>query len=521
MRMGIAPPGARGSGAGPQKTLVAGRRILKNSLMLPFPKAWLALAICYAPACADLFNHKIILVGDKGAALGGAFAGLADDATATYYNPAGLTQIKNIKLNVSAQVVQYQKQKISIADDTYIPYNSFNFSPSITAFSQRMGNWAYGFSIVTPQNDLFTGEQKIEGAYRDTETDGACYELPANPAPCYTKLNLSYYDVAKTTMIGPSGALKFSDNISLGFTLYGIYFTELEKTAFGGWDGNYVGGDPEDLARFNETSVTRSVNQVGLGATGMFGMLVRMNQSFSFGINASPGSLVWVNRSEEQHVLVITNQSHSQPGQTVEIPSIATTDFSLSETEKHTETSAPSLALAVSWKPVPALLITAQTDYYLGSLYSYTGFKQKEGYRRSGFESLAPVQVRYTVEKQSVVDFSGGLEWNVLKGYSLALGGYTDFSQGPDDDRESSWDRNIDYYGGTISVGMDKDLTESRFGVGMAYGDAAMTHFKWTKASGGQPVVQLDPDPDKGPARLRQNFSAYTFGIFLSSTLKI
>ena len=37
---------------------------------------------------------------------------------------------------------------------------------------------------------------------------------------------------------------------------------------------------------------------------------------------------------------------------------------------------------------------------------------------------------------------------------------------------------------------MDKDLTESRFGVGMAYGDASMSHFKWTKNSGGQPIVQ-------------------------------
>jgi long-subunit fatty acid transport protein len=101
-------------------------------------KAGLVLAACSLPARADQFNHKIVLVGDKGAALGGSFAGLADDATATYYNPAGLTQIKNVKLNVSAQLVQYQKQKIGIAEGTDIPYNSFNFSPTITAFSQRM-----------------------------------------------------------------------------------------------------------------------------------------------------------------------------------------------------------------------------------------------------------------------------------------------------------------------------------------------------------------------------------------------
>ena len=80
---------------------------------------------------------------------------------------------------------------------------------SAAAFSQLMGKWAYGFSIATPQNDLFTGEQNIQGAYRDTAQNERCYELEANPKPCYTKLNLSYYEVPKITLIGPSAAMKF------------------------------------------------------------------------------------------------------------------------------------------------------------------------------------------------------------------------------------------------------------------------------------------------------------------------
>jgi hypothetical protein len=484
-------------------------------------KTCLWLAVACLPACADLFNHKIVLVGDKGAALGGAFTGLADDATATYYNPAGLTQIKNIKLNVSAQVVQYQKQKIGIADGTDIPYNSFNFSPTITAFSQRMGNWAYGFSIVTPLNDLFTGEQKIENAYREPfDTTASCYAGSGDADPCYTKLNLSYYDVAKSTMIGPSFALKYNDKISLGFTLYAIYTTELEKTAYGGWDGNYVEGNPDDLSRFHESSVTRSVNQTGLGGTAMFGALVQMTQGFSMGINVSPGSMVWISRTEEQRVEEITNDtvvSSDNPNTRTGASII----YNLSGSEKHTEVSAPSISLAVSWKPLEPLLLTAQTDYYIGSQYTYTGFTpddvQAKG--RSGFEALVPAEKTYTIIKKAVVDFAGGVELQILKGYSVALGGYTDFSQGPDDDRPASWDRNIDYYGFTASLGMDKDLTQSRFGFGMAYGDASITHFQWTKTTGGQPILQQKADG--GIDRVRQNFDAYVFGIFLSSTLKI
>jgi long-subunit fatty acid transport protein len=489
--------------------------------MRSLPKAGIVLAACCLAANADLFNHKIVLVGDKGAALGGAYSGLADDATATYYNPAGLTQIKNIKLNVSAQVVQYQKQKIGIAQGVDIPYNSFNFSPTITAFSQRMGNWAYGFSVVTPINDLFTGEQKIEGAYRDetSDTTAGCYAAPGDPAPCFTRLNLSYYDVAKSTMIGPSLALKYNDRISLGFTLYAIYNTELEKTAYGGWDANYVEGDTEDLSRFHESNVTRSVTQTGLGLSGMFGALVQLSQGFSVGVNLSPGSMVWVSRVEEQRVEEISNDTVVSARDPV-TGTRAIAIYNLNGTEKHTEVAGPSLSLAVSWKPIDRLLLTAQTDYYLGSQYSYTGYTPDDttAKGRSGFEALTPLQKTYTIKKNDVVDFSGGIEVEVLKGYTLALGGYTDFSQGPDDNRPASWDRNIDYYGFTASLGMDKDLTQSRFGFGMAYGDAAITHFQWTKKPGGQPVLMSDR---KGVMRIRQNFDAYNVGIFISSTLKI
>jgi len=476
------------------------------------------------PALADLYNHKIVLIGDKAAALGGAFSGLADDATATYYNPAGLTQIKNIKLNVSAQVVQYQKQQIGIAPGTVIPYNSFNFSPTITAFSQRMGKWAYGFSIVTPQNDLFTGEQNIQGAYRDTVSNERCYDLPENPKPCYTKLNLSYYEVPKVTLIGPSAAMKFSDNISLGMTLYGIYFTELEKTSFGGWQANFIDGDTARMSRFFENNVTRSVNQTGLGMTSMFGILVRMNQGFSFGVNASPGSLVWINRAEEQRVEYLDNDSLASSSQTSIIKTTANI-YNLSKKEKHTEISAPSLSLAVSWQPWDRLMLTAQTDYYLGSLYSYTGFSpitadSAKLVAHSGFETLTPLEKTYTIEKNSVVNFSGGAEVQIINGYSVAVGGFTDISQGPHDDRPASWNRNIDYYGATLSMGMDKDLTESRFGISAAYGEASITHFQWTTTSGGKPDLLYDAD-GKNIAKPRQNFKAFNFGIFLSSTLKI
>ena len=68
---------------------------------------------------------------------------------------------------------------------------------------------------------------------------------------------------------------------------------------------------------------------------------------------------------------------------------------------------------------------------------------------------------------------------------------------------------------------MDKDLTQSRFGFSLAYGDASITHFQWARTPGGRYQLESDPDhPDK-VYRPRQGFDAYNLGIFLSSTLKI
>src|SRR6185369_5312602 len=155
--------------------------------------------------------------------------------------------------------------------------------------------------------------------------------------------------------------------ISLGFSLYAIYNTELEKTAFGGWDGNYVEGNPDDLSRFHENNVTRSVTQTGLGGSAFFGALIRMSPEFSIGINLSPGSMVWVSRTEEQRVEDIWNDTvvSASSAPTTYAPEI----YSTSRSERHTEVTAPSLSIGASWRPIERLLLAAQTDYYLGSQY--------------------------------------------------------------------------------------------------------------------------------------------------------
>jgi hypothetical protein len=477
-----------------------------------------ALSVGISAVMADQFNHKVILVGDKGAALGGAYAGLADDATATWYNPAGLTQLTQLKLNVSAQLVQYQKQKIEIADEKVLPYNSFNFSPSITSMSQKLGKWAYGFSIVTPQNDLFQGTQSLEASYYNTTPNDVC-SGDADAKPCSSRLSLSYNELSKINLLGPSLAYTYTENLSIGLTLYGIYTNQIEKTSFGRTLSQFVGGDSTDPAKYYDNVVNRDVTQTGLGFSAILGLHMRLAPGFTLGVTATPGSYVFVNRNESQRVEEFYNTALIVPDSSVRVNTEASL-YSLDEPEKHTEVTAPSLTLACAWAPVNRITLVGQMDYHLGSSYTYTGYSPAENASaRSGFEASAPQRFTYTVNKESVVNFSGGVDLKITPTYSLTLGGYSDMSQGPYDSRPASWNRRIDWYGVAISLGVFKQYTESRFGFSAAYGDAGITHFRWSTTAAGQPIILTD---DAGNlVRDRQIFNAYNLAIFLSSTLKV
>lgn len=491
-------------------------RVLKSMLCLCLGHGLLAI-----PAFADLFNHKVILVGDKGAALGGAFAGIADDATATWYNPAGLTQIKQLKLNVSAQLVQYQTQRVEIADQTELPYRSFNFSPSITSMSQRLGKWAYGFSIVTPQNDLYQGTQSLSANYYSNEPSDYCAgDGSANT--CSSRLALNYYELSKSTLLGPSLAYTHGETLSLGLTLYGIYNNQIEKTSYGSAKSQFVGGDSTDAAKFYDNVVNRDVTQNGLGFTAVFGALWRLAPGFTLGLTVTPGHYVFVKRREIQRVEEFLNAAPIDPATPGRVQTLATL-YSLEETGSHTEVTAPSLGAGASWMPLPSLALSGQIDYHLGSSYDYTGYApQGNASARSGFDLSSPEKHTYTIDKQWVVNFSGGIDYRISRVYSLTVGGWSDMSQGPFDSRPAGWDRRIDWYGMALSLGMSKEYTESRFGVSAAYGKAGITHFRWGKTATGQPVLVTEED-DGGlrVLRDRQMFNAFNFAIFLSSTLKV
>src|SRR5687768_10584994 len=71
--------------------------------------AFLALP---ARSFAQRTSYESVLIGEQAAGMGGAFIALSDDSSAAVHNPAGLAQIRQRGLSLSANTYTYASQTI-------------------------------------------------------------------------------------------------------------------------------------------------------------------------------------------------------------------------------------------------------------------------------------------------------------------------------------------------------------------------------------------------------------------------
>src|SRR5262245_30937906 len=74
-----------------------------------------------------IFQFSFVNPGARAGALGGAFVGLADDATAAEANPAGLTILTKPEVSVEYRHVKFDADRL----------NAFNSVPSLTSLSDN------------------------------------------------------------------------------------------------------------------------------------------------------------------------------------------------------------------------------------------------------------------------------------------------------------------------------------------------------------------------------------------------
>ena len=366
-------------------------------------------------AQAGIYNYYDVMVGGRAAQMGGAFTALADDATAAYFNPAGLAQISTPSFSVSANGFDLQTYTLSnrlFGQD--VNFRSSTFYPTAWSVVRSQGEFRLAFSAIVPSN--------LDIASTTNLSDITFQGQPFNIGFVDSRVKDQVY------LVGPSLAYRLSQTLMIGGTAYFWYGEALSETTafFGG------GGTQSQTGLFTRSSVATQ------GILGLVGVLYHPSDHYSIGLNIQTPAFL------EQDV-EIEDQRYSFDAPTGQFVN----SFSQGG-DTQAARRPPGAVIGLAVHPGPDRTISMDLSYFGGSHY---GLLSK------------------TITIDPVWNAALGIEEMVRPRIPVRAGFYTNRSAAPKlDGRPTLQDDHVDYYGVTLGSGYLDELSTFEAGVRYAWG---------------------------------------------------
>ena len=409
---------------------------------------FMALWSCPPEALADEFHYRSLLIGDRALGMGGAFTAIADDPSAAYYNPAGLSLIDNSSVSASLQVNSLDRRSV---DNAYAGVGnqqaSFRHSadPSVPIFVSLLkkfgpkdeeGNQRHAFGLSTFHPDRRTLNYRVSLDSLDVVDPNT---------RIFEDFRLRHEDA--TSWFGPS--YSFAPNQSLAFGLSAFLATRSmrHEEELSQIDTDATGANTADTQRFlqQRSDVSLDTRHLVLRLGAMFAVTSRIQ----VGVMVQPPGL---ELTSEASVRALSLSAF--PG---ELPQFARSTQKLSATS-----------------PIPWELRTGigyfapYWDLKLSfdvSLHGPSGSRdnpvQAIGNPRedSTFAGYTPWLGNYLVQQYSrvvTVNAAMGMEVTVAEVMPLRVGLFTNRSSAPDVPRrgQAYAPDDVHQYGGSLSVGL-------------------------------------------------------------------
>jgi len=210
--------------------------------------------------------------GARSMGMGGAFLGLADDATAAYTNPAGLTQLVTPELSIEGRHTDYSIPYVNSGSVTTNPFNGSGVSTadadssrnnlSFISFVYPWQSWSFAVyrDELLRYSANFANDPNGVAIHGLVDDFGNPLEYVTFPVTAHADLRVIDY--------GVSAAWKASDNVSLGFGLSYYDFkidTLITRVAFPNNSLNLPAGTP-----VNQQAQNGSDNDVGVNLGARF-----------------------------------------------------------------------------------------------------------------------------------------------------------------------------------------------------------------------------------------------------------
>lgn len=224
---------------------------------------FLVVAAIFVASSAMAAGFRIPETGSKAMGMGFAFTAQADDPSAIYFNPAGLTQLTGTNMMTGLTAIQLNGQTFTgstainaAVEETQEDLNFFIPNMYLTRRSTTT-NWAYGIGVYTPFGLGQEYGDKNTSAFRNLTT----------------KIDL------QTVCVNPTIAYKLDDSISLGFGIDYLYGkAKLAKTPVSAAAG-------DNTATGNNNMYKLQLDGTGDAWGYNAGLLIKASENLKVGFN--------------------------------------------------------------------------------------------------------------------------------------------------------------------------------------------------------------------------------------------
>lgn len=203
--------------------------------------------------------------GARSLGMGGAFIGLADDATAAVTNPAGLLQLAAPEISLEFRSNYYDTPYVDGGSYTTDPFSTAGLN--VSRDSERVGSVSF-LSFVYPKENWALAFYRQEALNFKTAFVSTGAEGPdgASIFPFAAAAEL------EAVVYGLSGAFKFNDYVSFGASL-NTYDFNIDSATLRNFTSN---GQPVSLL------TTQNGDDSAIG--GNLGLMVKPNDQWQFGV---------------------------------------------------------------------------------------------------------------------------------------------------------------------------------------------------------------------------------------------
>ncbi len=446
-------------------TIIRATKIPFSQIKVPQKLGFIAFILLPSSyAYADIFHYSNFIPGDRAIGLGGAYAGVSDDAAGVIYNPAGLAFATTGDVSGSANA--YYKKTITyknIIDGSDFTEHSEGFVPSFFGGIQKLDNlipgFAAGFAIYSPDNEVrdqndFIASGSVRAFHRNVKL------------------------TATTLRADVAAALRISSRFSVGMNIGFLNINELsQEYQFSAlprnlsttpyiidFSGRIYGVDTSKISGKGDLSYIQSLNgnykTAGQGIQSGLGTQIALGGNFVLGISAKTTFLLNQKFTYEGDKIYYQRFSNGQA---------LTRDFLLPKESCPTEVTSHG---GVCSDPANFDEVTSQSAQPLPGQNAQRA-SNNEPYGkwpvaiRGGFAWFATPRFLWTFDvehntavndiglatnyRTAVTNFATGMEYYVTPSLPFRVGAFTNFDARPElqAGKYNSQQERIDYYGAT------------------------------------------------------------------------